>query len=645
MCGIFGGVFEATQTNPDDLGKIVISMLQSAAERGSEAFGFALLARKKCLVFKKNLDPNAPSSHELLTQFIRKNFHDLQGSILFMGHARLATAGSSIITENIQPIVSNDICGVHNGIFLNADMFIKDDFKETENSELSLSASDSVVLFDLLSQLLIDETTLNESVEINRLFRSVKGAISTLFFNTFDSLLYAYTNTGSLWVRSKTLGSSAFPLLFASEKSFLQRIPGAIPTAMSSQIFQLEKNRVYKLDLNKNTFEILRDTPDHIKFSKKCEKRKVSICDRDFFSMKRCTKCILPSTYPFIEFDANGVCNFCREFTSQKYRGRDELSQLLDGFRRSDGQPDCLVGLSGGRDSSYGLHLLVKEFDMHPIAYTYDWGLTSETSRRNQSKMTAALGVEHIVRSADISKKRGHIKKNVEAWLKKPQLGMVPLFMAGDKEFYEYGRSLRNDLGLELTVFCSGCLLEQREFFVGYCGVKDTVTNTARTYGYSNFVKLKLALYYIGQYLTNISYINASLFDSLQSFISTFVKKDNFLYLYEYIEWNELEIDKTLEENYGWETDTTYGKNQWRMGDGQTAFTNFIFYTLGGFSEFDNFRSSQIREGLITREEGLLLAHQDNEPRLGSIKHFCEVTNLDFNYIVKCIKNIRKVDE
>ena len=46
-------------------------------------------------------------------------------------------------------------------------------------------------------------------------------------------------------------------------------------------------------------------------------------------------------------------------------------------------------------------------------------------------------------------------------------------------------------------------------------------------------------------------------------------------------------------------------KKSMGMGDGQTAFNNFVYYTLAGFSEYDNFRSNQIREGLITRKEGL----------------------------------------
>ena len=48
------------------------------------------------------------------------------------------------------------------------------------------------------------------------------------------------------------------------------------------------------------------------------------------------------------------------------------------------------------------------------------------------------------------------------------------------------------------------------------------------------------------------------------------------------------------------------------MGDGQTAFTNYIYNHIAGFSEFDDFRSSQIRDGLITREEAIDLIEKDN---------------------------------
>ena len=69
---------------------------------------------------------------------------------------------------------------------------------------------------------------------------------------------------------------------------------------------------------------------------------------------------------------------------------------------------------------------------MNPIAYTYDWGLTTDISRINQSRICGKLGVEHIIRSANISKKRLFVRENIMAWLKKPLLGMLHIIQAGD---------------------------------------------------------------------------------------------------------------------------------------------------------------------------------------------------------------------
>ena len=54
--------------------------------------------------------------------------------------------------------------------------------------------------------------------------------------------------------------------------------------------------------------------------------------------------------------------------------------------------------------------------------------------------------------------------------------------------------------------------------------------------------------------------------------------RDNFIHLYRYEKWNEAIIQKTLANMAG--KDVSYGNNQWRMGDGQTAFNNFIYYTV-----------------------------------------------------------------
>ena len=168
------------------------------------------------------------------------------------------------------------------------------------------------------------------------------------------------------------------------------------------------------------------------------------------------------------------------------------MIELLDKYKSKNGKPDCLVGLSGGRDSSYGLHLIKKKYGMNPVAYTYDWGLTTDISRVNCSKLCGQLGVEHIIRAANIAKKRSYVRKNIMAWLKKPHLGMVPIIHAGDKPNIDFGRILSKELNLKLVIQFTGYQVEQREFFLGFAGVKQKLVNNQRMCSYSTFNKIKM---------------------------------------------------------------------------------------------------------------------------------------------------------
>src|SRR5690606_20188340 len=85
---------------------------------------------------------------------------------------------------------------------------------------------------------------------------------------------------------------------------------------------------------------------------------------------RRCTKCILPETMPYIKFDADGVCNYCNNYRLRNHpRPKEELFELVEPYRRKQGD-EVLVPFSGGRDSCYGLHLIVNELGLKPVTYT-----------------------------------------------------------------------------------------------------------------------------------------------------------------------------------------------------------------------------------------------------------------------------------
>jgi len=71
---------------------------------------------------------------------------------------------------------------------------------------------------------------------------------------------------------------------------------------------------------------------------------------------------------PFITFDEKGVCNYCHNYKNIDYQGKEALEEALAPYRSRNGRPDCIVALSGGRDSTYGLHYVKKVLKMNPTA-------------------------------------------------------------------------------------------------------------------------------------------------------------------------------------------------------------------------------------------------------------------------------------
>jgi hypothetical protein len=280
---------------------------------------------------------------------------------------------------------------------------------------------------------------------------------------------------------------------------------------------------------------------------------------------------------------------------------------------------------------------------MNPVAYTYDWGMVTDLARRNISRICGKLGVEHILVSADITKKREYIRKNVAAWLKRPHLGLIPLFMAGDKQYFYFLQKVRNQLGVELAILGEN-MLERTHFKTGFAGVTPFNDDSSHVYTLPMTGKIKLASFFGKEYFLNPSYLNSSVFDTIFASACYYAIGKKYLNLYNFIPWNEEHIVQTLIEEYDFELSRD-SVTTWRIGDGTAAFYNFIYYNVAGFTENDTFRSNQIREEVITREKAIALVHEENKPRLETIHWYLSIINLniDTEMVLKRIMEIPKL--
>lgn len=114
--------------------------------------------------------------------------------------------------------------------------------------------------------------------------------------------------------------------------------------------------------------------------------------------MKRCTRCVLPVTHETIVFDQDGVCNICRQHeykqTAIDWDGKKrELDGLIDRYRGKHDY-DCLVPFSGGKDSTWALYYLVKEYGLKPLVVVFDHGFLRPNLLENTKRTVRKLGVD-----------------------------------------------------------------------------------------------------------------------------------------------------------------------------------------------------------------------------------------------------------
>ena len=603
MCGIFG-IISNTKINFKEI-KI---LAKHARQRGKDSSGYIEYFDNKYSIKRYDCDLNK------IIGGINKD------SRIVIGHSRLVT---NSMADN-QPLFKNNICVLHNGIITNFEqLFLKYKFQKNLGIDTEIIAD----LFNFFFKK-------NEDLKIvtKNVLSIIKGTASCIVHLQEKGKLILASNNGSLYIGEKNkniyISSEIFPLRLLNCNEIKKIIDPVILNLPKTE----EKTLILDHKIKRT------DLVPNISNSSINEK----MLKYQYNEIKRCSKCILPANFPFIYFDNNGVCNFCNNY-KKKYTNfskdisKEDFKKILNNYRDKKNKINSIIPLSGGRDSCYGLHLAVRELKLSPITFTYDWGLVTDLARRNISRMCSILNVENIIVADDLQKKRSNIKKNVLAWLKKPDLGMVNLFTAGDKHFYRFLDKIKSQNQVDLNIW-SYCPFEITHFKHGFLNIKPNFLNE-KTYNHGFFSQLEYQSKRLKAMFANLSYFNSSVFDTLIGEYGRSVSKHkDYYYTFNYFRWNENEINKTLLDVYEWEK-SVETESTWRIGDGAAPFYNYIYYTLAGFTEFDTFRSNQIREGDISRSDALKLIRNENKPRYQGIKWFLEIIDLDFK------KTINRINE
>ncbi len=606
MCGIFGQISKNTVNK-----KNLLMLAKHSKQRGTDSSGLIHLQNSSYEVNRAGED-----IQKLLEKVKPYN------SNVVLGHSRLITNG---LADN-QPVFKDNLCVFHNGIVTNEREIWKNlNEKKKLDIDTEVIAAIAIDHFNSGGKIL-DVTT--------KILNLCKGIVACALLVPKIGKLVLFSNNGSLYT-----GTIESDVYFASEKYALSKF--------KCQNIKQIKKEPYFIDIPKQVSEIkLRDLSiikenliPEFNFNKNKEKK---LEYNELNNIKRCSKCILPETMPFISFDDKGICNYCRNYKIRnKPKPKENLFQLVEPYRRQGKELDCIVPFSGGRDSCYSLHLIVNDLGMKPITYTYDWGMVTDLGRRNISNMCGELGIENIIVAADISLKRRNIKKNLLAWIKSPHLGMMAMLTAGDKHFFRHVETIKKQVGIDLNLWGVNPL-EVTHFKTGFLGIKPDFEED-KVYSNGAVKQLNYHFKRFKAMLKSPGYFNQSLWDTLSGeYFRSFLKKKDYFHVFDYYRWDEREVNETIIKNYNWEVAIDTNAT-WRIGDGTAGFYNYVYYTVAGFTEHDTFRSNQIREGQLSRENALKQIKSENKPRYQNIRWYLDTLNLDYDDIINVVNSIPKL--
>lgn len=308
---------------------------------------------------------------------------------------------------------------------------------------------------------------------------------------------------------------------------------------------------------------------------------------------KRCAVCILPESFPGITFNESGVCHFCTSYEKLSPLGEGALADVLN--RQKGGRYDCVVPLSGGKDSTYALYYAVKKLGLKVVCVNYDSGFQSELAIRNMKRACEILDVPLVVYKADFPRRVKIVK-----------------------EVLKIGKTVGIPIGM-----CANCHNGIRSAAVRVAklhGVKAIISGTTQfeRFGHNpvtggKYSLRRLAKRSLPRILPGLVRVSALVgLERIRLGMPLFGNKDlrgggagvTTVHLYEYIPWTCMHKDIVglLEEEVGWE----HAKERVDRFDCLLhPFLNYKWFRETGISLDGYLYSDMIRMGAMSREDAL----------------------------------------
>jgi glucosamine--fructose-6-phosphate aminotransferase (isomerizing) len=355
----------------------------------------------------------------------------------------------------------------------------------------------------------------------------------------------------------------------------------------------------------------------------------------------RCAKCILPSNYLGLTFNAGGICSHCQNFVPHTYLGIDALKNDIQEIlhRFPDRTYDCILGISGGRDSTYLLHILKNVLNLNPLTYFIDHDYIPEHTRKNVHTIAEKAGVKLVVEKSKILGRC--FPKEYRAWNKRPSASTISALCMGCK-----GRVVFSDyrLGIKYRVpiiINGGTPFEYASYKSDLMKMRPG-TSEMRSYksGYFHEVMKNPSLIsdpYLF-FMQAFEYFTYMPFNPLTNkalrniFHFTFIEP-----YWKYIRWEEKEVIETIQKEFDWKNFPGM-QSTWRGDCHIGPVRQFLYYALLGYSDKDVHLSALIRDGQVSREEAMRRITEENKSSRDILAVCCRKAGVDYDDLMETVK-------
>lgn len=340
--------------------------------------------------------------------------------------------------------------------------------------------------------------------------------------------------------------------------------------------------------------------------------------------LKVCSKCIYDSRIPEISFDNDGVCNYCHqvkrlkeEYSTGKAEGVDALASIFDDIKQAGvGKPyDCIIGVSGGTDSSYMLHM-AKEQGLRPLAVHYDNTWNTSVATQNISKMLNALGIDlytHVVSNKEIDDI------------------FLAFFKAGVAEI-----EASTDLALAEVMYRAARKYNVKYVLEGHSFVTEGITPLGNNYFDGRYIR---SIHRQFGHLKMKTYPLMTLTQFLKWTTVCQIKK---IRPFWYMDYNKEKARDLLEQKYSWQY---YGGHH--LENRMTAFFHKVYLPCKfGQDLRNNTLSARVREGGLSRDDALRQYNSELENTEELVDYFCkrmDLSKVKYNEIMSSPPKMWKV--